>query len=201
MATTDREGGRPAPALGLRGWRYYADGEKRTEDGKGSGPFATLSQQVPNLARFAWKKGRAVVVESGEGIWNHIHIADLSVFYLSLLRAVLQQPNWLPSGRKAIFFVESGEHTWLQVSQGIADAMHKKDLLATNSVESISLKEAAAGITHGDESLVEVTLASNARARADFARNRLDWESERGNDEFFGHFDDEIAAMMSEFST
>lgn len=71
-----------------------------------------------------------------------------------------EQPNWLPSGPKAVFFVESGEHTWLEVSQGIADALHKKGLLDNNKVESISMKEAAAEITRGNESLVEITLAS-----------------------------------------
>jgi hypothetical protein len=85
---------------------------------------------------------------------------DLSAFYLLLFRAVIQKQSWLPSGAEAIFFVESGEHTWLQVSQGIADAMHKRGLLATNEVKSISLKEAATEITKGNESLVEITLAS-----------------------------------------
>lgn len=37
-------------------------------DGKGDGPFATLSQQVPNLARLARKRGVAAVIESGKGV-------------------------------------------------------------------------------------------------------------------------------------
>ncbi|KAJ6080152.1 hypothetical protein N7467_009905 [Penicillium canescens] len=166
--------------------------------GKGSGPFATLSQQVPNLARLARRRGYAAVIESGKGIWNHVHMDDLSAFYLLLFRAVIQKQSWLPSGAEAIFFVESGEHTWLQVSQGIADAMHKRGLLATNEVKSISLKEAAAEITKGNESLVEITLASNARARADFARNRLGWSTARGLEDFLRHFDGEIEAMLGE---
>jgi nucleoside-diphosphate-sugar epimerase len=166
--------------------------------GKGSGPFATLSQQVPNLARLARKRGYAAVIESGAGIWNHVHILDLANFYLLLFRAVREQPNWLPSGPRAIFFVESGEHTWLQVSQGIADALHKQGLLDNNKVESISMKEAAAEITRGNESLVEITLASNSRARADFARNRLGWKTSRGNEDFLNHFDGEIEAMREE---
>jgi len=89
-----------------------------------------------------------------------VHIDDLSDFYLRLFTAITEKRDWLPSGAEAIFFVESGEHTWLQVSQGIADAMHKRGLLATNDVHSISLKEAAAEITKGNESLVEITLAS-----------------------------------------
>lgn len=89
-----------------------------------------------------------------------MHIDDLSDFYLRLFRAVVEKQSWLPSGPEAIFFVESGEHTWLQVSQGIADAMHKRKLLATNNVQSISLKEAAEAITNGSESKAEISLAS-----------------------------------------
>ncbi|KAJ5185266.1 hypothetical protein N7491_006863 [Penicillium cf. griseofulvum] len=166
--------------------------------GQGDGPFATLSQQVPNLARLARKRGFAGVIESGKGIWNHVHIADLSVFYGLLFRAVIEQNTWLPSGPDAVFFVESGEHTWLQVSQGIADAMCKSGLLATNEVKSISLKEAAAEITGGNESLAEISLASNSRARADFARNRLGWNTPRGSEDFLNHFDAEVAAMLGE---
>ncbi|KAH1338665.1 hypothetical protein KXV68_002849 [Aspergillus fumigatus] len=147
--------------------------------GKGSGPFATLSQQI----------------------WNHVHILDLANFYLLLFRAVREQPDWLPSGPKAIFFVESGEHTWLQVSQGIADALHKQGLLDSNKVESISMKDAAAEITRGNESLVEITLASNSRARADFARKRLGWKTSRGNEDFLNHFDGEIEAMREELQS
>ncbi|CAI7629913.1 hypothetical protein N7533_004103 [Penicillium manginii] len=168
--------------------------------GKGSGPFATLSQQVPNLARLARKRGSAAVIESGKGIWNHVHIDDLSDFYLRLFRAVVEKQSWLPSGAEAIFFVESGEHTWLQVSQGIADALHKRNLLVTNNVQSISLNEAADAITNGSESKAEISLASNSRARADFARNKLGWNSSRGLEDFLNHFDGEVEAMLEELS-
>ncbi|KAJ5081196.1 hypothetical protein N7456_013434 [Penicillium angulare] len=169
--------------------------------GKGSGPFATLSQQIPNLARMAKKRGSAAVIETGKATWNHVHMSDLSAFYLRLFQAARDQPKWLPSGPKAIFFVESGEHTWLQVSQGIADAMHKKGLLATNQVESVSLKKVAAAITKGNESLAEISLASNSRARADFGRNQLGWSTSRGLDDFLTHFDAEIEAMLPELTS
>lgn len=149
-----------------------------------------------------------------------MHIDDLSDFYLRLFHAVIEKQDWLPSGPKAIFFLESGEHTWLQVSQGIADAMHKKNLLATNNVESIGLKEAATSITNGNESQAEISLASkyvdyptpfrfytklfffffSSRARADFGRNKLGWRTSRGLEDFLAHFDDEVEAMLDELS-
>jgi hypothetical protein len=86
---------------------------------------------------------------------------------------VREQPNWLPSGPKAIFFVESGEHTWLQVSQGIADALHKQGLLENNKVESISVKEAAAAILGGDESFLEIGLASKYVPTSNFCLRQI----------------------------
>lgn len=45
-------------------WISYS----QSADGKGSGPFATLSQQVPNLARLARRRGSVAVIESGKGV-------------------------------------------------------------------------------------------------------------------------------------
>ncbi|KAJ5490804.1 hypothetical protein N7539_002371 [Penicillium diatomitis] len=173
--------------------------------GKGSGPFATLSQQVPNLARFARKLGVSPVIEGGQGTWNHVHISDLSRLYLQLFRAIQEQPTWLPSGPRAIFFAESGEHTWLQVSQGIAGALKRHNLLATAEVKQVSLQEAADYITGGDVNFVEITLASkkihSARARADFARERLGWSPSHGDEEFLNHFEAELDSMLEELAT
>lgn len=47
-------------------WKPFS----RLADGKGSGPFATLSQQVPNLARLARRRGFVAVIESGRGVCN-----------------------------------------------------------------------------------------------------------------------------------
>lgn len=40
----------------------------------------------------------------------------------------------------------------------------------------------------------------SSRARADFARNRLGWATERGLDDFLNHFDEEVEAMLGELS-
>lgn len=58
------------------------------------------------------------------------------------------------------FVVESGEHTWLEVSEGIAHATKHSNLLMTTEIKRVSLKAAADFITAGDESIVEITFAS-----------------------------------------
>jgi nucleoside-diphosphate-sugar epimerase len=127
--------------------------------GKGSGPVATMSQQVPYLVRQAIKRRQAIVIGSGAGIWNHVHILDLAPLYILILEGILAGRQDLPHGRKGIFFAETGEHTWLDVSQGIADACFAQSLCSTKEVRNIDLTEAAP-IVGGSKDLVEIVLAS-----------------------------------------
>lgn len=127
--------------------------------GEGNGPVATISQQVPNLAREAIKRKQAIVIGNGGGIWNHVHILDLAPLYTLILEGILAGRQDLPSGRKGIFFAETGEHTWLDISRGVADACFARGLLPTKEVRHVDPTEAAT-ITGGNVDLVEITLAS-----------------------------------------
>jgi len=167
--------------------------------GRGSGPFNTLSQQVSNLIRTSLKKGHAVVIGEGKGIWNHVHIADLSKLYSLFFHAVVTGKPEIPYGKKGIYFAETGEHTWLSVSEGIRDALKSHGLVQTSEIEHLSLKEAADLINNGDEDHAEIVNASNSRSRADLARELLGWKPEHGNESFFEHFDDEVAVVSKEF--
>ncbi len=127
--------------------------------GRGSGPFSNISQQVPFLIRESMKQQQAVVVGSGEGIWNHVHILDLAPLYTLILDGIFSNSQDIPHGRKGFFFAESGEHTWLEVSQGIANSGFAQGMFTTKSVKSLSLADAAP-IIGGNEDLVEIVLAS-----------------------------------------
>ncbi|KFZ19993.1 hypothetical protein V501_00362 [Pseudogymnoascus sp. VKM F-4519 (FW-2642)] len=164
--------------------------------GKGNGFFSTISQQVPNLTRLAIKKGQAFVLGKGEGIWNHVHILDLAPLYTLILHSFLTKSP-IPSGKPGIYFAETGEHTWLEVSQGIAKAAVAHGLLKDQAIGSISLAEAAKE-TGIDERLIELALGSNSRARADLSRN-IGWEPSRGNLEFYAHFEAEVGAVAKEY--
>ncbi|OAL22878.1 hypothetical protein AYO22_06786 [Fonsecaea multimorphosa] len=127
--------------------------------GKGTGYFSTISQQVPYIIRESIKRGQAVVVGKGDAHWNHVHICDLVTFYMLLLEEILASRKQVPSGKEGFYFCEAGEHTWLESSQNIANALYKQGLVATTAVKSISLQEAAP-ILENDEDLVEIVLAS-----------------------------------------
>ncbi|KHN98994.1 NAD dependent epimerase/dehydratase family protein [Metarhizium album ARSEF 1941] len=164
--------------------------------GEGSGPFSTISQQVPNLVREAMRRKQAVVIGAGSGIWNHVHILDLAPLYTLILQGILSNEQEIPHGRKGFFFAETGEHTWLEVSQGIANACFARDLCSTTEVKSIGLAEAAS-IIGGSEELVEIVLASNSRSRADLGRE-LGWKPARDNADFREHFDQVVEAVAAQ---
>ncbi|KAI9045670.1 NAD-dependent epimerase/dehydratase [Aspergillus affinis] len=165
--------------------------------GEGSGPVATISQQVPILVREAIKRKQAIVIGNGNGIWNHVHILDLAPLYTLILEGILAGRQGPPHGRKGIFFAETGEHTWLDVSRGISDACFTRGLSSTREVIKIDLAEAAP-IVGGSEDLAEIVLASNARSRADLSR-KLGWKPTRDDADFYKHFDEVVATVAREF--
>jgi hypothetical protein len=77
----------------------------------GRGPVNTVSQQVPDVARFVLKQGYGPSIETGKTEWDNVHIWDLSKIFVSLVEAALdpeksKQPELF--GPKAYFFAENG---------------------------------------------------------------------------------------------
>jgi len=131
--------------------------------------------------------------------WNHVHVVDLADLYVLLLRGILSASSPPPPhGRDGIYWAETGEHTWLGVSQAIAKTAKSQGFIPTGEVKSISLKEAADAFMGGDESYVEVVMASNSRTKADKARELLGWDPKRGNEDFWGSFEDEVSVVNEE---
>lgn len=125
-----------------------------------------------------------------------MHILDLAPLYTLILHSFLTQAP-IPSGKPGIYFAETGEHTWLEVSQGIAKAAVAHGLLKDQAVGSIGLADAAREIGIG-EGLVELALASNSRARADLSR-KIGWKPSRGDADFYAHFEAEVGVVAEEF--
>lgn len=127
--------------------------------GEGSGKFHRASIQLPALIRTFIKLGHAVVMGEGAGVWDEVHIADLTTLYELLLAKVLAGEA-IPSGKRGIYFSETGDFSWKQLSQGLADELAKQGLIKTNEVKSISLQEGADLWTDGDKQLAELAFGS-----------------------------------------
>jgi len=141
--------------------------------GEGTGLFGTFS--YPNLVKSAIKEGQAIVVGQGNGIWNNVHISDLSKLYKLLLDSIASSNTDLPYGRQGVYWAENGEHTWKATSESIAKALKSQGLIETEEVKSVSLSEGAKLLNDGDEGYTEAIYASNSRGRADLAWQLLGW--------------------------
>jgi len=127
--------------------------------GLGTGLFNKKSIQLPTIIRTAIKKGRVDVVSEGTGAWDAVHIQDLAPLYELLLAKVLQGEN-VPFGRQGIFFSETGDYTWMQLAEGLADELHKQGILKTADVNHLTLREAAEQWGNGSAQYAELGFAS-----------------------------------------
>jgi nucleoside-diphosphate-sugar epimerase len=114
---------------------------------------------VPILIRAALKLGKVPVVGDGSGIWDRVHINDVAGCYEFVLNQILVGQD-VPSGKEGIFFVETGEHSWRELSQRIAEAGVAIGGLKTTELLSISLDEAAETLGRGWRLIAEIGWAS-----------------------------------------
>lgn len=127
--------------------------------GIGTGQFNKLSIQIPSMIRAALKSKQAEVIGDGKGEWDHVHIADLMMLYEIIVARVLAGEE-LPSGENGIFFSENGKHSWMELAQGLGDALKVTGISESQEVKSIDLKEGAERWTGGNELLAELAFAS-----------------------------------------
>jgi nucleoside-diphosphate-sugar epimerase len=114
---------------------------------------------VPILIRAALKLGKVPVVGDGSGIWDHVHIHDVAGCYEFILNQILLGRD-VPSGKEGIFFVETGEHSWQELSRRIAEAGAASGALKTTELLSLSLDEAAETLGRGWHLIAEIGWAS-----------------------------------------
>ncbi|KAF5865541.1 hypothetical protein ETB97_003385 [Aspergillus alliaceus] len=162
--------------------------------GVGTGPVNQLSIQIPALARRALHYGHAVVIGDGQGEWDHVHIADLVALFELVLEKVLAGADDVPYGARGLLFAETGRHSWMDVSHGIAAAGFEIGLLKTDQVQSVSLSEAASWAPNGSAQVRELGFASNARSKATLSR-ALGWQPKRTEEDWHRAFKEDFAAI------
>ena len=111
------------------------------------------------MIRAALTTKQAEVIGNGKGIWDHVHIGDLANLYETVVQKLLTGKD-LPNGEKGIYFSANGHHTWLEVAQGLANALFTLGVSNTEEVKSISLEAAAEKWTGGDTLYAELGYAS-----------------------------------------
>lgn len=125
--------------------------------GTGSGPFKTNSIQIPTLIKAALKEKRPVVVGTGSGEWDYVHVADLALLYEIIVDKVVRGEE-LPYGKKGIYFAGTGRSTWLEMAKAIGKAGVSLGLLDSAEPRELTLDEAAPLWPH--RNLIELGLAT-----------------------------------------
>jgi len=115
------------------------------------------SVQLPRLVKQARKSGIVRHVGTGGNIWSNVHINDVVELYALALEKT-------PAG--TFYFVESGEASFLDMSNAIAEA------LGLGTAQDWPLKDAEA--EWGYE-MANYGLGSNSRVRGKHARELLGW--------------------------
>ncbi|KAI1398858.1 NAD dependent epimerase/dehydratase family protein [Hypoxylon fuscum] len=171
--------------------------------GRGTGLFNQVSIQIPAYIRSLLRNGRAVVVGEGKGVWDHVHVEDLADLYVIIVRQMLEKGGeGVPTGKKGIIFSGNGRHSWLDVSQGVADACYEKGKLADRKVQSITLAEGTKALNlsmDGQESehFVEMSFASNSRTVSSVGR-KLGWNPTRGEEAWKRGFREDVEGVLEE---
>ena len=127
--------------------------------GIGTGHFNKVSIQIPTMIRAAVEVDQVEVIGEGEGIWDHVHVEDVAMLYEILVVKILAEEE-LSSGKKGIYFSESGQHTWRELAEELAIVMLVVVHLATDAVRSMGLEEGAEKWTGGNLQLAELRFAS-----------------------------------------
>ncbi|KAI1379308.1 NAD dependent epimerase/dehydratase family protein [Hypoxylon crocopeplum] len=170
--------------------------------GRGTGLFNAGSIQIPSYTRCVLKHGHAVVVGDGKGVWDHVHIEDLAELYLVMIRQILEKGGEsVPTGKKGIIFSGNGRHSWLEMTQAVADALYEEGKMADRRVESISLTEGAKVLQllegHTNEEYVELGFVSNARTVSSVAR-KLGWKPTRGEEAWKNSLREDVKVVLEQ---
>ncbi|KAI5460982.1 hypothetical protein BGZ63DRAFT_357527 [Mariannaea sp. PMI_226] len=165
--------------------------------GLGSGLFNKISVQIPKAMRTAVRVGRAEVVGAGEAHWNHVHIADLAPLYELLLRSALEGKEGLAFGEQGIYFCETGEHTWLDLAEGVGKAGFELGVLQSPMPGRITLEQSAKQWGNGSFQVGELGWCSSSRTRAVLSRE-LGWKPTKTRRDFEENFLEEFKLILQE---
>ncbi|KAL1792261.1 hypothetical protein ACET3X_010012 [Alternaria dauci] len=165
--------------------------------GVGTGLWNKRSLQVPRLVQAAITEGQAIVVGEGQGVWDNVHIEDLAGLYeLILIDIVSRDGASLPTGKQGVVFSAHRRHTWIEVSQAVADVARRAGMINSSVVRTVSLAEGAKHLTGGVEQVAELGFASTCRTRSEIAK-KLGWCPSAGVETWERGFVEEVNALRS----
>lgn len=139
--------------------------------GMGRGPDNRKSMQVNMATATTLRQKKGFKVGKGLNIWNQVHVQDLSNLFLRLGEVAVTGGSPATWNDQGYYLAENGEFMWGDVCKKIAQTAHKKDLISSDEVESLSAVEVNA-LSRGLQKMI----GTNSRGSAIRARKLLKWE-------------------------
>ncbi|KAK4069196.1 hypothetical protein Trihar35433_5775 [Trichoderma harzianum] len=164
--------------------------------GQGTGFGNRRSIQIPALVGVSLHEKEAVVLGSGEGLWNVAHISDVAEFYSLILKRYIEGKP-IQYGKNGYYFLENGETSWLGISKRIGEVGYSQGLLKSKEPKAIKPEDfaKALNISFLNPYMAEVIWSSNARISAVKSRE-IGWEPRMAITDFYNSFDLEVEEIV-----
>ncbi|KAJ3943977.1 uncharacterized protein N0V96_005497 [Colletotrichum fioriniae] len=127
--------------------------------GRGTGLFNQGSMQIPTIIRGAIKAGVPEYVGEGTARLGHVHVTDLALLYELILSKVLSGKT-IPSGRRGIYFSNTGSHNWRDLATLVGKAGASLGALESTEPRSVSLEEAGSRWLNATPQIAEMNYAA-----------------------------------------
>lgn len=125
----------------------------------------SVSIQVNDLIRVAVKNRQVRQIGDGTNEWNHVHINDLTDLYLLIFEHALAAKD-TPSAYERFYWGSAGTHNWGEITRDLAARLHRRGLIDTTEIKSVTVK---------DEPKLN-TVAANSRTVANRPLKTLGWK-------------------------
>ncbi|KAK1985722.1 NAD dependent epimerase/dehydratase [Colletotrichum cereale] len=164
--------------------------------GRGTGLFNQGSMQIPSIIRGAVKAGVPQYVGDGTARLGHVHVTDLALLYELVLKKVLSAEQ-IPSGRRGIYFSNTGSHNWRDIAGYAGKAGVALGALESAEPRSVTLEEAASKWLKATSQVAEMNYAANSATKPVLA-TELGWKPKKTENDWEESFVEAFQMVLDE---
>ncbi|KAL0938112.1 nad dependent epimerase dehydratase family protein [Colletotrichum truncatum] len=164
--------------------------------GRGTGFFNQGSMQIPSIIRASIQAGVPRYVGDGTCRLGHVHVTDLALLYELILSKVLAGEE-LPSGRRGIYFSNTGSHNWRDLAVMVGKAGVKLGALKSAEPVPLTLEEAASEWLKTTPQVVEMNYAANSATKPVLA-TELGWKPRKTEKDWENSFEETFQMVLDE---
>ena len=128
--------------------------------GRGTGLFNRTSQLIPFISKNAIDSGKVKYILPGTSTYGYVHVEDLANLFIAVISRALEDPT-LKAGRRGYFFTETGEYSWLELAEAIAQAGYELGAFSSPELTPVDLRNPGVKPWGVDDAMTERIFASS----------------------------------------